>query len=272
MRVAYGCAFRLSCPKATLHAQLSTLNSQPPLQSPHSDFRRTVIPRIPARRLPLGDRGVLGQRRHRQRRVPVLPVAAAALLGPRERLGDPGRGLRGAPPRALLRRSRSLFDKPGGAYLYTRAAFGDFVGFEVGWMTWIARIASVASLSVGFARAVGYLWAGANHGWGQALAIFLALARPDAGSTSVGVKSGARTAVFLAFGKTVPLLLFVAVGLFAFDWSRVFPVRGARPGQPRRGRAPPALRLRRLREHVGAGGGVQEPASATCRSRSSPRS
>ena len=37
----------------------------------------------------------------------------------------------------LLRRARRRD-------LYTRDAFGDFIGFEVGWMTWIARIASVA--------------------------------------------------------------------------------------------------------------------------------
>jgi len=28
----------------------------------------------------------------------------------------------------------SRFDSTGGPYLYTRAAFGRFVGFEVGWM------------------------------------------------------------------------------------------------------------------------------------------
>ncbi|MGH9369246.1 MAG: APC family permease, partial [Thermoanaerobaculia bacterium] len=39
-----------------------------------------------------------------------------------------------------------------------------------------------------------------------------------------GVKSGARTAVVLTWGKLLPLALFVAVGLFAVDWSRVFPV------------------------------------------------
>ena len=67
----------------------------------------------------------------------------------------------------------SYFDRPGSAYVYTREAFGDLVGFEVGWMTWLARVASVSSLSVGFARAVGYLWPAANVGRGQALAIIL---------------------------------------------------------------------------------------------------
>src|SRR5437588_10470672 len=47
----------------------------------------------------------------------------------------------------------SYFDRPGSAYVYTREAFGELAGFEVGWMTWLARVSSVASLSVGFARA-----------------------------------------------------------------------------------------------------------------------
>ena len=39
----------------------------------------------------------------------------------------------------------SRFDGTGGAYLYTRAAFGRFVSFEVGWMLWATRTTSWAS-------------------------------------------------------------------------------------------------------------------------------
>jgi APA family basic amino acid/polyamine antiporter len=153
----------------------------------------------------------------------ILPVAAAQLLGPASVWAILAAG--GAVLLLVLcfAEAGSLFDRPGGAYLYTRAAFGEFAGFEVGWMTWIARIASVAGLSVFFARAVGYLWDGANHGLGQAATIVL----PLAGLTWInvrGVKSGARTAVFLAFGKTLPLALLCAVGVFAISWGRVFPV------------------------------------------------
>src|SRR5438477_10270755 len=44
----------------------------------------------------------------------------------------------------------SHFTEPGGAYLYARTAFGDFVGFETGWMNWLARLTSLASLTNGF--------------------------------------------------------------------------------------------------------------------------
>jgi amino acid transporter len=117
----------------------------------------------------------------------------------------------------------SLFDQAGGAIVYTRAAFGDFVGFEVGWMTWIARISSIAGLSVFFARAVGYLWPGARSGLGEQVTIVVPLLVLTAINV-LGIKSGARTAVVLAWGKVVPLVLFVVVGIFFVSWDRVFPV------------------------------------------------
>ena len=39
-----------------------------------------------------------------------------------------------------------------------------------------------------------------------------------------GIKQGALTAVVLAWGKVLPLVLFVAVGVFWVYWGRIFPV------------------------------------------------
>ncbi len=78
----------------------------------------------------------------------------------------------------------SRFDEAGGSYLYTRAAFGDLVGFEVGWMTWLARVATVASLSAGFARAITFLWPAASAGWERVATIAAPIAAADRSSTS----------------------------------------------------------------------------------------
>ena len=40
----------------------------------------------------------------------------------------------------------SRFEGTGGPYLYTRAAFGRFAAFEVGWMLWFTRAASWAAV------------------------------------------------------------------------------------------------------------------------------
>lgn len=145
--------------------------------------------------------------------VYLLPAAAAANLGSASTGAVVLAGLAVLLLVLCFAEAASYFDKPGSAYLYTREAFGELVGFQVGWMTWLARVSSVASLSVGFSRALGYLWPGANEGFGQALAIALPLLALTAINV-VGVKGGARTAVFLAITKTVPLLIFIGVGIF----------------------------------------------------------
>ena len=46
----------------------------------------------------------------------------------------------------------SRFQGTGGAYLYARKAFGNFVGFEVGWMTCCVAVIAWATLANGFTR------------------------------------------------------------------------------------------------------------------------
>ena len=82
------------------------------------------------------------------------PKEAAELLGPASIWAILAAGVSVLLLVLCFAEAGSLFDTPGSGYVYTRAAFGDFVGFEVGWMTWVARITSVAGLSVGFARVI----------------------------------------------------------------------------------------------------------------------
>src|SRR4051795_8071038 len=70
----------------------------------------------------------------------------------------------------------SHFTEPGGAYLYAKTAFGDFVGFETGWMNWIARVTSLASLSNGFVIALGLLIPSLRTGSQRAAVIIVTVA------------------------------------------------------------------------------------------------
>ncbi|CAN5303283.1 APC family permease [soil metagenome] len=155
--------------------------------------------------------------------VYLLPAAAAALLGPASVWAVVLAGGAVALLVLCFAEAASYFDEPGSGYVYTREAFGEFVGFEVGWMTWLARIASVASLSNGFAQALGFLWPAATTGWTRVAVIAFPLALLTWINVA-GVKQGARVAVGLTIAKVLPLLFFVGVGIFAVDWSRVFPV------------------------------------------------
>lgn len=152
--------------------------------------------------------------------VYLLPAGAALLLGPASVWAVVFAGLAVGLLVLCFAEAASYFEDPGSGYLYTREAFGDFVGFEVGWMTWLARIASVAALSAGLAQAATFLWPAAATGWQRAAVITVPLVA-FTWINVIGVKQGANVAVGLAIAKTVPLLLFVAVGIFAVDWSRL---------------------------------------------------
>lgn len=155
--------------------------------------------------------------------VYLLPAAAALSLGAASVWAVLAAGALVLMLVLCFAEAGSMFDKPGGAYVYTREAFGDFVGFEVGWMTWIARLTSTASLSAGCAQAVTGVWSGAADGAGRSLTIILVLLALTTINVA-GVKHGARAAVVLVVSKILPLLLLIGVGVFAIHWDRVFPV------------------------------------------------
>lgn len=152
----------------------------------------------------------------------LLPAATALLLGPSSVFVILLAGFAVGLLVLCFAAAASYFDEPGGAYVYTREPFGPFVGFEIGFMTWLARIASIASLANGFALAVEYFWPGAAAGVPRA-AIIVALIGLLTWINVVGVQHGARTAVVLVIAKLVPLAVFIVVGLFFVEWSRTVP-------------------------------------------------
>jgi APA family basic amino acid/polyamine antiporter len=121
----------------------------------------------------------------------------------------------------------SHFSEPGGAYLYAKTALGDFVGFETGWMNWIARVTSLASLSNGFVLALALLAPGLKTGLPRAAVItgtilFLALIH------YVGVKYGAASIYVFTLGKLVPLIGFIFLALIVWK-SNPIPGSGTVP-------------------------------------------
>jgi APA family basic amino acid/polyamine antiporter len=152
--------------------------------------------------------------------VYLLPAAAAGLLGPASLGAVVLAGFAVLLIVLCFAEASSHFDQPGSAYLYARKALGPFVGFEIGWMMWLARVASVASLSVGFAQALSYLMPSVAHGLGRSLTIVLPLVALTLVNL-IGIRSGVNTAIVLVLGKLVPLGIFVSVGVFAVSRSIV---------------------------------------------------
>jgi amino acid transporter len=109
----------------------------------------------------------------------------------------------------------SHFTKPGGAYQYARTAFGDFIGFETGWMNTIARVTSLASLANGFVLMLRRIVPEAGEPTNRAILIVASLVLSGV-IHALGIKFGARTIYFFTWGKTIPLLIFITVALIAF--------------------------------------------------------
>ena len=153
----------------------------------------------------------------------LLPAAAAALLGPSSLWAVLLAGLAVSLLVLCYAQASSYFDDPGGGYLYAREAFGSFIGFEVGWMLFLTRIASAAALSNGLAEAVTHFWPSAASG-AIRIAIVIGSLAFLVGVNVVGVRAAARTGVFLAIAKLVPLLMFIGIGAMFVDAAMAAPL------------------------------------------------
>jgi amino acid transporter len=149
----------------------------------------------------------------------VLPATVAALMGPVSPVAYVVAALLTALVVLCFAEAGSLFDRTGGPYLYAREAFGRFVGFEVGWMFFLSRLAAAAAIANALTDSLGFLWPGAAHGAGRFAVIALTCGTLAAINVA-GVRHGAATVNVLTVAKLLPLLLFVGVGLFAADGSR----------------------------------------------------
>jgi basic amino acid/polyamine antiporter, APA family len=153
----------------------------------------------------------------------LLPAAAAALLGPASLWAVLLAGLAVSLLVLCYAQAASYFDEPGGGYLYAREAFGPLVGFEVGWMLLITRVASAAALSNGLAEAVTHFWPGAAGGMVRVAIVVGSLLFLVAVNV-IGVRAAARTGVFLAIAKVLPLLMFIGIGAMHVDMSLAAPL------------------------------------------------
>lgn len=109
----------------------------------------------------------------------------------------------------------SRFDGTGGAYLYTRAAFGRFFSFEVGWMMWVTRVTSWASVVNGLTTALAFYWPalGADQpGLAREVAITCVVGAIMTINV-LGIRQSAWVVNTLTIGKLTPLFIFIAFGL-----------------------------------------------------------
>lgn len=114
----------------------------------------------------------------------------------------------------------SRFTQTGGPYLYARVAFGPAIGFIVGWVTWVTRpltIATIGNLLVGYLSA---LWPEAGSGAPRIVVITAFIAILTAVLVA-GIRETAFVSTAFAGGKVVVLGVFIVTGLPEVVWDRV---------------------------------------------------
>jgi amino acid transporter len=149
----------------------------------------------------------------------VLPATVAALLGP----ASPSAYIVAATVTALVvlcfAEAGSRFDETGGPYLYARTAFGRFVGFEVGWLFFLSRLAAAGAIGNACAAYAARFWPAAGAGAGRLLVLTVIVAGLAALNVR-GVRHGAAAVNTLTIAKLGPILALVLFGLPLVDSSR----------------------------------------------------
>ena len=113
-----------------------------------------------------------------------------------------------------------MTERNGGPYAYARDAFGDWTAVGVGWMAFVATLFSYGAVARAVGRNLSYLVPSLGNQAGQvsvAVAVIVTLAAINIR----GVKPGAIASDLFSGAKLIPILFFVAVGLFFVDWSRL---------------------------------------------------
>ena len=107
----------------------------------------------------------------------------------------------------------SRFSETGGPYLYAREAFGSTVGFEVGWLMWLARLTAFAANCNLLVDYLGYFWPQATAVYWREAIIIVVVALLTAVNI-IGVRDTARLSNIFTIGKLIPMIFFIATGFF----------------------------------------------------------
>jgi amino acid transporter len=177
-------------------------------------------PEAPALRRALGkwDLTAIGVNQVIGSAIFLLPSQVAEQIGPWGPLAFMAVGLLSISIALCFAEAGSRFETTGGPYLPARAAFGRFVGFEIGWMMWFARVTSHASVVNGLTLALALYWPALAEGLPRAatitaLTVFLTWINVR------GIKQSSWFVNALTIGKLLPLAIFIIGGIWFINPS-----------------------------------------------------
>ncbi|WP_105956701.1 APC family permease [Apilactobacillus quenuiae] len=115
-----------------------------------------------------------------------------------------------------------LFDESGGAYIYAKHAFGNFIGYEVGIAAWAVRIIAEATMYVAFATALGGFFPALNTSLAKNIIVTIMAIGLMILNLS-GIEAASVFSNIITVGKLLPIFLIIIIGLFFIHPSNFTP-------------------------------------------------
>jgi APA family basic amino acid/polyamine antiporter len=125
--------------------------------------------------------------------------------------------------------SKIIVSKSGGPYVYSKAGFGDFIGFLVAWGYWIACWVSNGAIAIAIIGAASFFVPELATNSILSVSIGLGLIWVLTWINSRGIKESGRVQLVTTVIKILPLLFIILLGLFFFKFEN-FPAFNLKGG------------------------------------------
>lgn len=110
----------------------------------------------------------------------------------------------------------SYFSKNGAAYVYVKEAFGDFLGFEIGMINWIALCTSLSAIVCGAVSSLEPYYDNLNAGL-IIISVFILLGAINL----LGVRLSKYANNFFSITKLIFIFAFIVIAAFFIDFSNL---------------------------------------------------
>jgi APA family basic amino acid/polyamine antiporter len=115
--------------------------------------------------------------------------------------------------------SKIIVSKSGGPYVYSKAGFGDFIGFLVAWGYWIACWVGNGAIAIAIIGAASFFIPELASNSVLSVSLGLALIWIFTWINSRGIKESGKIQLITTVLKILPLLFVIIVGIFFFEFD-----------------------------------------------------
>ncbi|MBT8273213.1 MAG: amino acid permease [Bacteroidia bacterium] len=115
--------------------------------------------------------------------------------------------------------SKIIVNKSGGPYTYSKAGFGDFIGFLVAWGYWISIWVANAALAFTIVGALSFFFPILDGNPVYSVLTGLAFIWLFTWINTLGIKESGNVQIITTILKLVPLVFVIVVGLFFFSFD-----------------------------------------------------